>query len=57
MSKKIKINNKKLDGFPKEVNLDKMNNSDFNKEMERRYKEAVSEDGAEAKEYFNRFKK
>ena len=53
MSKKIKINNKKLDGFPKEVNLDKMNNSDFNKEMGRRYKEAVSENGIEANEYFN----
>ena len=55
MSKKIKINNKKLDGFPKEVNLDKMNNSDFNKEMERRYKESVSEDGVEANEYFKNF--
>ena len=42
--------------MPREVNLDLMNKKEFDKEMERRYIEAVSEEGIEANEYFNNFK-
>ena len=34
-----------------------MNKTDFDKEMERRYKEVVGENGIDAKDFFSTFKK
>ena len=42
---------------PKQIDLDSMTKDEFDSDMERRYQEALNEEGIEANTYFKKFKK
>ena len=47
----------KTTNVPKQINLDLMTKDEFDTDMDRRYQEALSEEGIEANTYFKNFKK